>query len=281
MSGRASLASSRMSAAVSSTSSNTADQRTLASWLAPTAVSFDSGEQRAAIGVALRVDSVGDAHVEAGVGEARAGDGHQLPRLLLAEDGVAAPVGAGAQQCGQHALEPGDVVLEVGALRAVVDDGALDRLEHLAGPLPLRRGLATNTSRSHTPVRSGGSRRTIERRVLARDRARPLLERDDELAGDAGRRVERAAVETGEEGLGDVVAGAHDGRRRGHLDAARAVAADGVDHAGERGAGDGAGVDARVERGDAAGHGVDDVGEAVGVDERGRPAHRVRRVVAA
>ena len=60
----------------------------------------------------------------------------------------------------------------------------------------------------------------------------------------------------------------------------RAVAADGVDHAGERGPGDGAGVDARIEGGDAAGHGIDDVGEAVGVDERGRPAHRVRRVVA-
>ena len=148
-------------------------------------------------------------------------------------------------------------------------------------PFEPPRALATNTSRSHTPVRSGGSSRTISGGVLARDRTRPLLGARHELAGDAHRRVERAAVEPGEERLGDVVAGAHDGRRRGHLDAARAVAADGVDHAGERGAGDGAGVDARVEGGDAAGHGVDHVGEAVGVDQRRRPAHRVRRVLAA
>ena len=57
-SGRASLASSRISAAVSSTSSNTADQRTSASWLAPTAVSFESANTRS-IGVAFRVDSSG------------------------------------------------------------------------------------------------------------------------------------------------------------------------------------------------------------------------------
>ena len=62
----------------------------------------------------------------------------------------------------------------------------------------------------------------------------------------------------------DVVAGAHDGRCRGHLDAAGAVATDGVDHAGEGGARDGTGVDARIERGDAAGHGVDHVGEPLG-----------------
>ena len=234
---------------------------------------------------------LGDAHVEAGVGEPRAGDGHQLPRLVLAEDGVAAPVGAGAQQRGEHALEAGDVVVEVGALGAVVDDGALDGDEHLAPPpdlplpLPLpfveERGLATNTSRSHTPVRSGGSRRTISgacSRVTERDHCSA---RDTSSPATRVGRVEGAAVEAGEERFGDVVAGAHDGRRRGHLDAARAVAADGVDHAGERGAGDGAGVDARIEGGDAAGHGVDDVGEPIGIDQRGRPAHRVRRVVAA
>src|SRR6187431_291498 len=96
-SGRDSLASSRISAAVSSTSSNTADQRTSASWLAPTAVSFDSANSRS-------------------IGVARTSDGHHLPRLLLAEDGVAAAIGAGAQQLGQHALEPGHVLLDVGAL---------------------------------------------------------------------------------------------------------------------------------------------------------------------
>ncbi len=42
------------------------------------------------------------------------------------------PVAAGAQQRGQHPLEPGELALEVGALRTVVDDGALDGHEHTA-----------------------------------------------------------------------------------------------------------------------------------------------------
>ncbi len=58
MSGRASLARRAMSAAVSSTSSNTADQRTSASWLAPTTVSDASANTRN-IGVARRVESSG------------------------------------------------------------------------------------------------------------------------------------------------------------------------------------------------------------------------------
>ena len=148
----------------------------------------------------------------------------------------------------------------------------------------LRRGAGFGDE--HLEVPHAGAVGRIEahdqRRVLARDRTRPLL---GARARARPRRacgcVERAAVEAGEERFGDVVAGAHDGRRRGHLDAARAVAADGVDHAGERGAGDGTRVDAGIERGDTAGHGVDDVGEPFGIDQRGRPAHRVRRVVAA
>ena len=170
MSGRASLASSRISAAVSSTSSNTADQRTSASWLAPTAVSFDSANSRSdRRGLAGR--QLGDAHVEAGVGEARAGDRHQLPRLVLAEDGVAAPVGAGAQQRGEHALEPGDVRARG---RSAWSGRRRWRARRARAPCPWshRGDLATNTSRSHTPVRSGGSRRTISgacSRVTERD----------------------------------------------------------------------------------------------------------------
>ena len=195
------------------------------------------------------------------------------------EDGVTATVGAGPQQRGQHALEPRQLVLEIGALGAVVDDGALDGNEHLA------LGAAARLGDEHLEVPHAGAVGRVEphdeRGVLARDRARPAFGAGHQLAGDTHRRVERAAVEPGEERLGDVVAGAHDGRRGGHLDAARAVAPDGVDHAGERGPGDRAGVDARIEGGDAAGHGVDHVGQAVGIDQRGRPAHRVRRVLAA
>jgi hypothetical protein len=192
---------------------------------------------------------------------------------------VAAPVGAGTRQLGEHALEPAELVLEIGALGAIVDDGALYGDEHLA----LR--AAARLGDEHLEVPHAGVVGRVEahdeRRVLTSDRARPRFRARHELTGDARGRVERTAVEPGEERFGDVVAGAHDGRRCRHLDPACAVAPDGVDHAGERGAGDGAGVDARVERGDAAGHGFDDVRETVGIDERGRPAHRVRRVLTA
>jgi hypothetical protein len=97
----------------------------------------------------------------------------------------------------------------------------------------------------------------------------------DEVAGDAGGRVEGAAVEAGEEGLGDVVGSSDDGRRGRDLDEAGALAADGVDHARECGAGDGAGVDVGLERRDAAGHGAGNVVEAGTVDEGRGPAHGV------
>jgi hypothetical protein len=112
-----------------------------------------------------------------------------------------------------------------------------------------------------------------EGRVRAGDRAGPLLCSLDEVAGDAGGRVEGAAVEAGEEGLGDVARGSDHGGRGRHLDEAGALAADGVDHAGEGGAGDGAGVDVGLERGDGAGHGAGDVVEAGAVDQGRRPSH--------
>ena len=68
------------------------------------------------------------------------------------------------------------------------------------------------------------------------------------------RRVERAAVEAREDRFGDVGDRAHARRRRGKLEAAGAVAADRVDHAGERGTDQRAGVDARVESAHDAGH---------------------------
>ena len=123
-----------------------------------------------------------------------------------------------------------------------VDDRLLDRDQRALG-----------AGREHREV----PRVAVVGRVELHDqraRARSVTERAqrssrvDELAGDAHRRVERAAVEAGEERLGDVVGGAHVRRRRGHLDPARAVAADRVDHAGERRAGQRPRVDARIER---------------------------------
>ena len=170
MSGRASLASSRISAAVSSTSSNTADQRTSASWLAPTAVSFDSANTRSD-GVALRGDSAGTRTSKPASAEAGAGGDHQLPRLVLAQDGVAAAVGArraaarGACARGGRARASRSARFE-----PVVDDGALDGDEHLA----LRAAARLGDEHREVPraaVRSGGSRRTISAacsRVTAR-----------------------------------------------------------------------------------------------------------------
>ena len=71
--------------------------------------------------------------------------------------------------------------------------------------LASRRGLATNTARCHAPCGRAGRAARSSARVLAGDRARPLLGAWHELAGDADGRVERAAVEAGEERLGDVV----------------------------------------------------------------------------
>ena len=89
-SGRASAASRAMSAAVSSTSSNTADQRTLLSWWAPTTdVAGRLGEQ-AQRRRRLAARQRRHPHVEAGGRERGAGDGHQLPRLVLAQAHLAA-----------------------------------------------------------------------------------------------------------------------------------------------------------------------------------------------
>ena len=62
----------------------------------------------------------GHAHVEAGRDELRTGDGHQLPRFVLAQDDLAAPDAAGSRQRGQHALEARGLVFEPGAARARV-----------------------------------------------------------------------------------------------------------------------------------------------------------------
>ena len=114
-----------------------------------------------------------------------------------------------------------------------------------------------------------------QRRVLPRHRAGPVLCPRHELAGNAHRRIEGAAVESGEERLGDVGCRADDGRRRGHFDQTGAPPTDRVDHAGERRARQRPGIDTRVESKDAARHVAGHPGETARVDEGRDPAHRI------
>ncbi len=191
MSGRASLASSRISAAVSSTSSNTADQLTLASWLAPTAVSFDSANRRR-LGVALRVESSGTrtskpASARRGPVTVMSSHASSWLRMVWPRRSVPARSSAGSMRSRRLTSWSRSERLERSSTMARSTGTSTLPPPPLPLPFPLvaARGLATNTSRSHTPVRSGGSRRTISARVFARDRPRPLLGARHELAGDA------------------------------------------------------------------------------------------------
>ena len=55
----------------------------------------------------------GNPHVEARGDELRTGDGHQLPRFVLAQDHLAPTNAAGPGERGQHAFEAGGLVFEV------------------------------------------------------------------------------------------------------------------------------------------------------------------------
>ena len=131
-SGRASAARRATSAAVSSTSSNTADQRTSLSWLAPTTVSPVGSTKRRSAGRRLAARQRRHPHLEAGRLEGGAGDGHELPRLVLAQVHLAPPEAARPAELVVEALEPDDLVGEV--LRALaVGEGLLDREQPALG----------------------------------------------------------------------------------------------------------------------------------------------------
>ena len=108
---------------------------------------------------------------------------------------------------------------------------------------------ATNTARCHAPPSSGGSSRTISGACSPVTERAQLLERVSTISP-ATRTGASNALPSSRARNASVTSlrGAHAGRRRGHLEPARAVAADRVDHAGERGAGERAGVDLAVER---------------------------------
>ena len=116
------------------------------------------------------------------------------------------------------------------------------------------RDRGTFTATRHAPPSSGGSSCTISRSCgSVTSRAQRSMPRHD-LARDLHRRVERAAVEPGEERFGDIVARADARRRRGYFDPSRAVAADRVDHSGQRRTCERARVDVAIEDADAPGH---------------------------
>ena len=135
-----------------------------------------------------------------------------------------------------------------------------------------------STARCHASPAVGRIESNDQRRVFTGDRAHPAFGACRDLGAEPRRRVERTAVESGQERLGDVGRGSDPRRRRGDLDAARAVAADGVDHPGEGRSGERAGVHARIQREHRSGHHDRHRLEPFRVDERRRPSHGVRAV---
>ena len=260
-----------MSAAVSSTSSNTADHGRSASWFAPTVVSGGASTNTRKRRRGLAPRERGNPHVEAGGLELRTRGRHEVPGFVLAQDDLAAPRATRPQQRGQHAFEARDLVFEMRPAGARVHDRLLDR-----------KRLAASAGREHREMPGfrvvGRIEPDDQSPALPGDRPSPAFDARRDVARETGRRVERAAVEPAEERLGDIGGGADVRRRRRRLELAGAVATDRVDHPGERGAGQRARVDVLVQREQRSGHRLDQAGEAHGIDERRRPAHRVRAV---
>ena len=142
MSGRASLARRAMSAAVSSTSSNTADQRTFGELVRADHRLRRRVDEHAQRRRRLAPRQRRHPHVEAGASSTRPGGRHQLPGLVLAQDDLAAPRAARAQQT-----------------RAASVRGARSRLRDAARPAPaltiacsIGSRLARGARREHREV---------------------------------------------------------------------------------------------------------------------------------
>ena len=112
------------------------------------------------------------AHVEAGGGEGRAGDGHQLPRLVLAERHLAAalrrrPVERREQPAEAHPLGGHRAAAALGPQRGIDRD---------------RRALAGGRVHRQQPHPAGVGRVELHDQpgpVRGHDRARPLVSRRD------------------------------------------------------------------------------------------------------
>ena len=204
-------------------------------------------------------------HLEAGRLEGRAGDGHQLPRLVLAQVHLAAAQAAGAPELVVQALEPDDLVGEV--LRALaVGEGLLDREQPALGA-PAEHGQEPG-------VAAVGRVELDDEGGLghAAHLVRPLVEPLRHLGAGGDRGRERRAVEAGDEGLADV-GGVADHRRGGRpLELLARLQGDGVDHGADHLEGDGARILAG-QHGDRAGHGAGEAADVAVVDPGRRPAH--------
>jgi hypothetical protein len=256
-----------MSAAVSSTSSNRADQRTCASWLAPTTDGSRGLGVEAQRGGRLAARQRRDPDLEAGGHELRPGDGHQLPGLVGAEVDLPPAQATGSEQDGEQALQPGQLLGQV-LLGAAVDQGDLDRHQV---------GVGVRAEHGQEPGVAAVGGLELHHQLgpwRGRHRRRPPLEAADDLGAGAGRGIERGAVEPGEHGLGRIDGGADLRGRRGVLDPAGGVGGDGVDHRAEHGDGDVAGVGA-VEHGHGPGHGAPHLVDADLVGEGRDPLHHV------
>ena len=145
-------------------------------------------------------------HVEAGRREGRAGDGHELPRLVLRQEDLSPPAATGAEQLGHHSFQP----LELGGdgCRVLaVGQRHLDRKLASLGPRAEHRqepGVALVGGRElHDELGAGDPGDGLgPRRQASSERRR---RRD-------GRR-ELRPVELGEHGCGDVARRAYVWRR--------------------------------------------------------------------
>ena len=155
-SGRASVASRVISAAVSSTSSNTTDQRTLLSWWAPTCgLAGRLGEQPER-GARLAPGQRRHPHVEPGRFQLGAVDRHQLPGLVLAEHDLApAQLAPGRWRTGRRRSS------RTSSSASGRDGPPSLSATSMGSSCPVAPG--PSTERNHAPPASGGSSCTTRR----------------------------------------------------------------------------------------------------------------------
>ena len=220
-----------MSAAVASTSSNTADHDTFASWLAPTTDSDDASTLTRNDGVLRRREICGactsnPAATRRGPVVAIRSHASSALRITCPRCNPPGRINTGSMRSRRAISDSSRWRFDVAITIACSTEMGADR-----GP-----GAFTASS----PRATGVGRIELHDQPLVRfgDEARPAFEPGDDLGADLDRRVERAAVEAAEHRFRGVARGPYVGRRCGNFDAAGAVAGDRVDHAGQRGSGE-------------------------------------------
>ncbi len=203
-------------------------------------------------------------HVEPGGLQGGAGDGHQLPGLVLAEVHLAPAQGPGAEQGGEDALQAGQLVGQgLGVL--AVDQGDLDGQEPALGPHPEHGEEPGVALVGRVELHDQGGPVGVD------DRLGPALEALGHLGPGGHGCGEGGAVEPGDHRLGHVHGVAGGGRGRLQLQEGRGLGHDGVDRGGQHAVGDGAGVGV-AQGDDRAGHGLGQRLDLGLVDQGGHPA---------